>query len=78
MVGEEAPSLKNIELIDLRKSPSLRRKILDSTTLHFAENPAPKGSFKKKYASKKQEQIDSYQQQSQSKMNEEIKEAAAV
>ena len=49
LVGEEAPSVKNIELINLRKSASLRSKILNSTMIHFAENPAPKGSFKKKY-----------------------------
>ena len=42
---KDAPTLKDIELLDLRKSAQLRNKILNFTMQHFIENPTPKGSF---------------------------------
>lgn len=78
IVGEDAPSVKNIELIDLRKSHDLRNKILNFTLQHFAENPTPAGSFKKKYSSKKQQYIDQHQQVAQSQAASLINEAAEV
>jgi hypothetical protein len=59
MMGPDC--LKNVTLPDVAKSAKLRLLILDYTTKHWSETDAPKGSFKKSYASESQKKLDEEQ-----------------
>ncbi len=61
-IGEDAVNLKDITFKHLQHSIHLRNLILDSNMIHYALNPAPKGSFVKTHSSKEQKQVDDVQQ----------------
>ena len=59
--GEELPSLQDVDLEALRKSKGLRDKILSQTFQYLYEDQNPDGSFKRNYATKRDELITNYQ-----------------
>lgn len=74
-LGEDAPSLKNLDLEKLNSSQALRKLITDYNSIHFINAPQPKGSFKREYSSEREEKISADQSMLQSSVMKQSKAA---
>ena len=64
--GEDLPSLRALDIDTLRRSSSLRSKILSMDYQFFHENATPEGSFKRQYKDQREEFVAGIQSGKQS------------